>query len=313
MRTARKILFWLSFLSAVCGLFLAFSRFQQRRLNPQPVSAAPSRVQSGTQIWGNRDPVPDGIRADGHLMPESTEDNESSDVVFGGAPKPGGLFPDPCPLQVLNNTVYVVGYCPPDGGPHWSAYHLTRVNQLINVPREPEFHPDSRVRDPVETAMYTRSGYDRGHMTPHFAIATRFPEYSPKTFLLTNVLPQRPQLNRGLWEQLEVLIAAHYAQDGEVWVINGPIYGTHPSKLAKRISIPTHFYHIVFRVNSTNQVSCLAFIFPQEIHAGTRLQDFLVPLQEIEDRTGLQFAPELNARVRAWLVSNRPDRIWSVN
>ncbi len=49
---------------------------------------------------------------------------------------------------------------------------------------------------------YEHSGFDRGHMvaaTHHSSSEETLKE----TFYLTNVCPQHPHLNRGLWRQLE--------------------------------------------------------------------------------------------------------------
>lgn len=71
--------------------------------------------------------------------------------------------------------------------------------------REPSwrFAEDTRVSRPRATHQdYTRSGYDRGHLCPA-ADRSRSKADMRTTFIMTNVCPQTPTLNRGEWKKLE--------------------------------------------------------------------------------------------------------------
>jgi endonuclease G len=49
---------------------------------------------------------------------------------------------------------------------------------------------------------YTVRGYDRGHIAPS-ADRTRNEADNNATFLMSNMMPQVPELNRGVWGDLE--------------------------------------------------------------------------------------------------------------
>lgn len=71
--------------------------------------------------------------------------------------------------------------------------------------REPSwrFQEDTRVAKPRATHDdYLHSGYDRGHMVPA-ADRSRDISLMKHTFIMTNVCPQVPSLNRGPWKALE--------------------------------------------------------------------------------------------------------------
>lgn len=71
--------------------------------------------------------------------------------------------------------------------------------------REPSwrFAEDTRVSRPrANHNDYTRSGYDRGHLCPA-ADRSRSKADMRTTFIMTNVCPQAPTLNRGEWKKLE--------------------------------------------------------------------------------------------------------------
>jgi endonuclease G len=137
--------------------------------------------------------------------PSSIED----EVFFAGVPKDISV---PGTIEVLDNDSFVVGFSEERGTPAWVAYRVSQVNHFENLKRPSRFKTDSRVSEPVKHSDYTHSGYDRGHMAPNFAIATRHPEDMEDTYLMTNIIPQSPNLNRGPWLDLEMNVAKRYAQ-----------------------------------------------------------------------------------------------------
>ena len=54
----------------------------------------------------------------------------------------------------------------------------------------------------VKPSVYSRSGYDKGHIAPSSA-RTNSASDNSQTFLMTNMMPQTPDNNRHTWEGLE--------------------------------------------------------------------------------------------------------------
>jgi hypothetical protein len=104
------------------------------------------------------------------------------------------------------------------------------VSNPSSTARPEGFSPDPRIEPEyqVNTHYWTATGYDRGHMAPNWGVSICYGrDAQVQTFLLTNVIPQSPALNRGLWETLEKIISNDYAERfGQVWVICGPIFGS---------------------------------------------------------------------------------------
>ena len=99
---------------------------------------------------------------------------------------------------------YTVSYNTTTLQPNWVAWHLTPNRLKGNVKRNDyPFISDDEVPEPrVETADYRQSGYDRGHMCP--AGDNKWSaEAMRQSFLLSNICPQAPNLNRGDWNELE--------------------------------------------------------------------------------------------------------------
>lgn len=120
---------------------------------------------------------------------------------------------------------YTVSYNTTTLQPNWVAWHLTPNRLKGNVKRNDySFISDDEVPEPrVETADYRQSGYDRGHMCP--AGDNKWSaEAMRQSFLLSNICPQAPNLNRGDWNELEQACRKWAKQYDGVYVVCGPIF-----------------------------------------------------------------------------------------
>ncbi len=229
--------------------------------------------------------------------------------VYGGAPRAEGF---PNPVRVLKNTGYVAGYCEVLENPVWVAYRVSDVAKLEPAGERPgSFETDMRTAARVPASAYTNSGYDRGHLAPNYAIATRYgPAAQKETFLMSNIAPQRHALNAGVWKEMEMRIATSYpGRFEEVWVLAGPVFGERPARFPNGTAVPEAFYMIVVD-ESDGRVRAQAFLFPQETPAGAGMERFLVAIDEVERRTGLDFLAELEDVAEAALESKRAAGVW---
>lgn len=229
--------------------------------------------------------------------------------VYGGAPRI--VAPPATSVRVLPNTGYVAGYSDALGNPLWAAYRVADIELRDPPPRPDNFVPDLRTVARIDSQVYTGSDYDRGHLAPNYAIATRYGlRAQEETFQMSNICPQRHTLNAGVWKQLEHRIATNYAgRFGEVWVLAGPVFSAHPDKLRRRVAIPDAFYMIVVD-ESDGRVRAEAFLFPQDAPANARMDDYLASVDEIERRTGLDFLSELPDEAENALEARKVERAW---
>ncbi|AOS43667.1 Nuclease precursor [Lacunisphaera limnophila] len=228
--------------------------------------------------------------------------------VYGGAPQTrlGAK-----PLRLLANAGYVVGYSDELGNPRWAAYRVRDTAPGAAPERPDNFAVDPRTVARIEPGFYTRSGYDRGHLAPNHAIATRYGAAAQaETFLMSNIIPQKHALNAGPWKQLEQRIATNYpGRFGEVWVIAGPVFGDRPDKLRGRVAVPEACYMIIVD-ESDGRVRAAAFVFPQDTPAEAPLDDYLTTIDDLERRTGLDFLSELSDPAETALEARPLERVW---
>ncbi len=232
-------------------------------------------------------------------------------LVYGGVPR-AGSWVGVMPVRVLTNRGYVTGYSDALGGPVWAAYHMRDLATLpAPAPRPDKFEIDLRTIARVSPDYYTGSGYDRGHMAPNYAIATRYGEAAQlETFLMSNITPQRHSLNAGLWKELEMKIATSYpARYGEVWVLTGPVFGPRPQKLRGGVAVPEAFFLIV--VDETEgKLRTEALIIPQDAPPEGEAARFLTTIAEIQRRTGLDFLSELDDEAERQVENQQSSRVW---
>ena len=87
---------------------------------------------------------------------------------------------------------------------------------------------------------------------------TRSQEAMSATFLLSNMAPQLPALNRGRWAVLERDIRALAVRFKAMWIITGSLFLDSLSRPGfarafigpDRVAVPTHFYKVILTEDS---------------------------------------------------------------
>ncbi|MEG4048427.1 DNA/RNA non-specific endonuclease [Microcoleus sp. Pol17_C1] len=99
---------------------------------------------------------------------------------------------------------FVLSYNSKTKTANWVSWQLNR-SWIGAADRQDNFRPDDALPAAwykVRPNDYTGSGYDRGHIAPS-TDRTRNEADNSSTFLMTNMMPQIPELNRGVWSDLE--------------------------------------------------------------------------------------------------------------
>lgn len=141
---------------------------------------------------------------------------------------------------------YALSYHRDRGIPNWVSWHLA-ASDLGSVARyDGNFITDTSLPTGwyrVTHADYLNSGYDRGHMTPS-ADRTVTEVDNQATFLLTNIVPQAPDNNQGLWAQLEEYTRSLVAQGNEVYVVAGGA-GTQATLASGKLAVPANVWKVL--------------------------------------------------------------------
>lgn len=259
------------------------------------------------------------------LAHEPENSHRTSLFTYGGIPtcKPANNF---CPgHKVLVNTAFAVGYSDELRNPIWAVYRLGNEkgsSQQEKYERPDFFRVDTRTQSKVTHDDYTSSGYDRGHLAPNAAMLNQYGHIAQlETYLMSNIIPQHRDLNRGIWERLESKVREELSQDDtdnkeihDVFVIAGPLFklGSNEdfaasNKLSSGVVVPKGSYKILaFGRGYGDTIKAIAFKFPQH-PTSDDMMDYVVTVDEIEDLTGLDFFPELSEQKQRNLESKKRD------
>ena len=276
--------------------------------------AAWPRFATAAMLWiGN--PLGDAIDAAGLTGEDASVampgPPPSGAVTYAGYPRRFGP-PAPRDIEIIERGEFAVGWSPSLRHPVWCAYHVP-AEARFEAGKRPNFTKDREAAGSPVSGAYSRTGYDRGHMVPNHAVATRFgPEAQKETFLMSNVAPQTPSLNRGIWREIEHRIADLWtARWGETWVIVGALSRGHETLGGSGVDVPTHFYQIVV-AQKDGETRALAMLVEQRVPWRAWPKRYIVSIDELERRTGLDFLPNMPRAEQDALEAATPTRMWPV-
>ena len=105
---------------------------------------------------------------------------------------------------------------------------------------------------------------------------------------MSNMSPQKPAFNRGIWKDLEALVRNFAIIERRIVVVTGPILPKEKTVTigANKVTVPTHYYKVIFDLTSPQKM--IAFILPNEGN-DKLLREFAVSVDAVEKATGLNF------------------------
>lgn len=200
-------------------------------------------------------------------------------------------------LVVLNHKYYEVHYQPEWRMAKYVRYTLTAAQlreKKANRKKSGRFIPDPQLETMQLSAVTEKecakgSGYDKGHLAP--AEDFRYDqEAMNSTFVLSNVVPQKAGLNRGIWKKLENRVRRWACGEEKITVFTGPLLDKPVSKLTTGLAVPEEFFKIV--VDETPPRKSIAFVFKQEDRGGD-LDGYIVAVEEVERRIHEDLVPDM--------------------
>ena len=196
---------------------------------------------------------------------------------------------------------------------NWVAYQLTRAETNAVTTRTDKFIEDPEISTGSATNTdYSRSGYDRGHLAPAADMAWSN-ESMKASFYFSNMSPQVPAFNRGIWKRTEELARNWAIKYDTLYIVTGPVLKSGLATIGPdRVSVPVYYYKIVFdcKIKNLKAAKAIAFLIPNK-GSDEHLQQFVVSIDSIEHLTGINFYPQLpdsmekpiesNIKIDAWI------------
>lgn len=216
---------------------------------------------------------------------------------------------------------FALSYNNSKGTPNWVSWHLNK-SWMGSVSRCDCFSPDQTLPAGfyrVVTTNYTNSGFDRGHQTPS-ADRNASTTDNAATFLMTNIMPQSPNLNQITWEALESYCRKLVSSGNELYIISGglgtggtgSLGGVTNSLASGRINVPSQYWKVILvipagtndltRVTTTTRT--IAVMMPNTQTVNSKTWGFYrTSIDAIELATGYDFFSKLPISIQATIES----------
>jgi endonuclease G, mitochondrial len=214
--------------------------------------------------------------------------------------------------ELVRHTWYALGYAEDHEQAEWVAYELTREHLNEHwAERSNTFRPDPAVHTESATPRdYSSSGYDKGHLCPAADLAFDATAMD-ETFLMSNMSPQVPAFNKGIWRELEELTRDWARRFKHLYVVTGPVLTQHGlGKIGfNKVTVPAAYYKVLF---APDQQRGIAFILPN-LMSEKLVMDFACPIDQVEERTGIDFFPKLPKALGEALEGSLDKNAWPIS
>jgi endonuclease G, mitochondrial len=209
--------------------------------------------------------------------------------------KSGGL--------IVEHKSYVLAYDTEKRTTLWTSYILTK--QMVKtqvVKRKDNFNEDPKVKNSPSPSDYRYSGYDQGHLVN--AQDMRFDDKAQtESFYMTNMLPQAPAYNRGIWLKTENLGRKWAVERDTIIIISGALFLYKDIKYigANKIPVPSHCYKIFYDPETHEAI---AFIIKNE-GSNKDVREYIVTINSIEKLTKIDFLHTLDDKIENKIEASR--------
>jgi endonuclease G len=195
--------------------------------------------------------------------------------------------------QIVDHFYYTLSYNEAHEQANWVMYRLPasfltgeRAERSDNFRTDPEITTGSATPDD-----YKRSGYDRGHLLPAADMGWSV-EAMSLTFLMSNMSPQEPSFNRGIWKKLETRVREWAVEDGLIYVVTGPVLEDGLPEIGEdQVSVPKYFYKVILDYQEP-EIKGIGFVMANR-KSNLDIYHYAVSIDSVEKLTGLDFFPAL--------------------
>ena len=209
--------------------------------------------------------------------------------------------------QIINHYYYTLSYLSEYKQAEWVTYQITDSTAFGNQARANNFKEDEKANDIALKPYYAKSGYDRGHLCPAGSMAFNSVAMS-ESFFMTNMSPQVPGFNRGIWKRLESQVRTWGYENHEILVITGPVLTSFIDTIGE-IPVPPYYYKVVLDYHEP-ELKAIALLLENK-SSSLPLTEFVVSIDSIENLTGIDFYSNLPDSLEDILEQKSYPELWS--
>lgn len=214
--------------------------------------------------------------------------------------------------QIVAHTGFTLCYDEKYEQASWVAYQLTREETYKIAGRTNRFYSDPLVTTGSASDVdYKGSGFDRGHLAPAADMGWSTTTMA-ESFYYSNMSPQAPSFNRGIWKKLEELVRSWAINYHQIEVVTGPILEPDLAVIGpNQVAVPRFYYKVILDNNQLHR-QAIGFILPNQ-ESQQPLLNFAVSVDSVENRTGIDFFPILNDEIENRIEKNVCTSCWDWN
>ena len=190
--------------------------------------------------------------------------------------------------QIVFHNGFTLSYNENHEQSNWVAYELTSTEVEGTVPRMDDFRPDEKIKSGTATVIdYKGSGYDRGHLAPAADMKWSSTAMS-ESFYMSNMSPQTPGFNRGIWKNLENQVRIWALDCGSVYVVTAGVLSEDLPRIGiNDVSVPSYYYKVILDYTEP-ELKGIGFVMPNQ-KSSQPIESFAVPIDHVEKTTGIDF------------------------
>jgi len=192
---------------------------------------------------------------------------------------------------IVEHQHYTLSYNEKYEQANWVAYTLT-ADHLNNAKfkRKDNFKSDPDIITGSATIDdYKKSGYDRGHLAPA-ADFSWTEEGMDESFYMSNMSPQVPGFNRGIWKVLEEQVRDWAKKNNTLYIVTGPYIDKKTDKIGKnKVCVPQYYYKAILDITEP-EIKSIGFLLKNE-KSSEDIMTFAMSIDQLEEFTGLDFFP----------------------
>lgn len=211
---------------------------------------------------------------------------------------------------IIKHNGYQLSYNEQHEQAEWVAYSLDKKDIVYTHYKRPFFIADPKVKTKSSNwRSYKNSGYDKGHLCP--AGDKRYSKKAhDETFYTSNISPQNHEFNSGIWNKLEQKTRYWAKKYNHLYIVTGGVLENNLKTIGKDpVSVPNYFYKILLDFTEP-EIKSIAFLLPHK-NSTKPLYEFVVSIDEIEEKTGIDFFPALPDDLETKLETNKNYKNWS--
>ncbi|MCF6184518.1 MAG: DNA/RNA non-specific endonuclease [Bacteroidales bacterium] len=241
-------------------------------------------------------------------------------------------------VEIVEHPAIILSYNEKYEQANWVAHIISKEITGKGFSRTNDFRPDPLVKtgsteekdfflkhlNSDSSYTYDGFGYDRGHLAPSADFRWN-KEAMSESYFYSNMSPQLPDFNRGIWARVESFLREYVAENKhDLYVVTGGILTDNLPKVKRsihKVSIPKELYKVAVDLEG-NIPEGIAFLVPNE-GSDYPVISFAVPIDSVEKITGINFFASLpdsiqdkfekTTDIHHWQTKNRKNNRKPIN